>query len=98
MMDLSNYNKAEVLCTLFNRAVKTKQAWIGYQEMTKDEAAWELDANPECRFHELYGRPLHVDLSDMSKVEVHLYNFHNGPGLAERILKRLKPMETHQEE
>jgi hypothetical protein len=88
-MDLSKLHKADVLCQLWNRAKREIQMFQGYASMSVEEAQLELDVNPNEKWDYLYGRPLFIDLMDMTQVDLSPYDEHNGNQLGTKIISKM---------
>ena len=89
-MDISNFNKAEVLAALYNRA---KPQGIGLLHatpgpMTTQEAKQYLD-DGQTYFDYLKGRAMKIDLST-NEMRTGLYNHNNGDNAAETVLAEIK--------
>ena len=89
-MNIKNYNKAEVLAALYNKAevqgMGIFQAVSG--DMTQEEAEIIFKESPDKYFDYLKGRAMKVSLAQ-DEVETRLYNRYNGDGVAERIIEAL---------
>lgn len=89
-MDISNYNKAEILAALYNNA-RVQGMGIFQAEssdMTTEEAAKILEEDKSKYFDYLKGRVMKVDLST-NELDTQLYNRDNGENAAENIIKSL---------
>lgn len=88
-MDISKFDKADILAALYNRSKVQGLGFINAMpgDMTKDAAQTILDSG-QSRFDYLYGRVMKVNLSgpDMNTTG---YNRDNGEGAAERVLAAL---------
>lgn len=96
-MDISKFDKAEVLAALYNHARPQGMGYLHYtpKDMTVDEAR-KMIADIEEGGHRAYfdyvkGRVMKVGLykDDMSTV---LYNRDNGEGAAEHALEKLSKL------
>lgn len=88
MIDLTKYDKAEVLAILYNHS---KPQGMGFlqadsNQMTKEEAQKLLDGYKY--FDYLKGRIMKVDLSG-NELDPALYDRDNGQGAAERAISFL---------
>ena len=95
-MNIANYDKAEVLAALYNRA-KVQGIGVFRQpngNMSKDEAQAILDADQKNDrtpyFDYLNGRVMKVNLA-RDEVQTALYNRDNGIDAAETVLSLLSP-------
>lgn len=90
-MDISNYDKAEVLAALYNNA-KVQGLGILHaddSDMTREEASEILHKSPSKDFDYLKGRVMKINLSE-DEVDTRLYNRDNGDGAAEAAIMNLK--------
>jgi hypothetical protein len=89
-MDISNFDKASVLATLYNHSkvqgMGIFQAESG--EMTKEEAQKLLDESEDKYFDYLKGKVMKISLAD-DQLDTRLYNRDNGAGAAERAIAKL---------
>lgn len=85
-MDISKYNKAEVLAALYNNA-KSVEINCPHRNMTKRNASDLL--REKTYFECISGRMMKVDFSG-DKLDTSSYNQYNGEGAAERIISQLK--------
>jgi hypothetical protein len=90
-MDISKFDKADVLRLLYNNA---KPLGMGFlddtpEDMTKAQAQELLDAG-QTNFDYLYGRAMKIDLSG-DELRTDLYNRDNGQYAAECALLCLMP-------
>lgn len=85
-MDISKFNKAEVLAALYNNARGQGMGMIHYtqEKMTTEQAQQILD-DGETYFDYLQGRVMKVDLSG-DELNTRLYNRDNGENAAEKAL------------
>ncbi len=92
-MNISNYNKAEVLAALYNNARVQGMGFLHAQagDMTTEEAQHILDETPDKYFDYVSGRVMKVDLSG-DELRTHLYNRDNGDNAAEEIISKLTPV------
>lgn len=88
-MDISKYDKADVLRVLYNRAKVQGLGFLHWtpEDMTKVEAEELLQA--DLYFDYLFGRVMKVDLS-RDELDIRLYNRDNGPGAAEEAIEELE--------
>jgi len=95
-MDISKYNKADVLRLLYNRAKVQGMGALHARpgDMSKEEATdlinqrSSLHQRSRLYFDYLFGRVMKVDLSN-NELDTRLYNRDNGPGAAEKAIERL---------
>ncbi len=89
-MDISKYNKAEVLAVLYNNSKPLGLGMLHYdpKSMTKEEAQKLLDEG-FTYFDYVKGRVLKIDLST-NKLRTDLYNRDNGISAAEKAIATLK--------
>lgn len=95
-MDISKYNKADVLRLLYNRAKVQGMGFLQARpgDMTKEEATdlihqrSSLHQRSRLYFDYLFGRVMKVDLSN-NELDTRLYNRDNGPGAAEKAIEGL---------
>ena len=87
-MDISKYNKADVLMVLYNNARPQGLGLLHYKahDMTAKEA--ENHLKDQSYFDYLNGRVMKIDLSG-NDLKTHLYNRDNGPGSAEKAIAEL---------
>lgn len=90
-MNISKYDKAEVLAALYNGSRAQGMGFLSAknEQITKDEAAEILKTQTD--FDYLYGRVMKIDLSG-DELMTHLYNRYNGGNAAETIIGRLNPL------
>ena len=88
MIDISNYDKAEVLAALYNAARPQGMGFMHYDPtpMTTNEARRLLQENSD--FDYLKGRVIKVDLRG-SVINPHWYDRDNGEGAADVVIKSL---------
>ena len=90
MIDISDYNKADVLAALYNNSKSIGLVHLLYKEedMTKLEAKNIIDAG-QSYFDYLYGRVMKVVLKDDS-FDPAMYDRDNGPGAARAAIDSIK--------
>ena len=91
-MDISKYDKADVLRVLYDNAHPQGMGFLHFQpgNMSKEEAYKLLKAHPSVNsyFDYLSGRVMKVDLSG-NELDTGLYNRDNGPDAAEKAIASL---------
>jgi hypothetical protein len=91
-MDISGFNKAEVLAALYNGSRQQGMGFMherGASGMTVEQAQDELDKRKDKYFDYLHGRVMKIDLNG-DELETRLYDRDNGTGAAERIIGKLR--------
>ena len=90
MLNISNYNKADVLAALYNHSRPQGLGILHFEpkDMTKEEA--EALLKEYTYFDYLQGRVMKVDLASDIEFSPHLYDRDNGRGAAERAIKSLE--------
>jgi len=95
-MDISKYNKADVLRVLYNRSKVQGMGIFNAQfgDMSKEEAEAIIQSGisewaVNLYFDYLFGRVMKVDLSK-DELDTRLYNRDNGPGAAEKAIAVLE--------
>jgi hypothetical protein len=94
MIDISKYQKADVLRVLYNHAKPQGMGFLHYvtDDMTKEEAdeyvAFALKTDRELYFDYLKGRVMKVSLSS-SELNPGLYDRDNGVGAAAAAIAEL---------
>ena len=91
MINLTKYNKAEVLAVLYNHSKAQGLGILHFDSalMTKEEAQKLLnDCNARQYFDYVKGRIMKVDLSG-DELDPGLYDRDNGEGAAERAISTL---------
>lgn len=97
MIDISKFDKAEVLAALYNASKPQGLGFLHYtpEPMSREQAAELLEPPRDCpwplSFDYLKGRVMKVDLSGDSFNEWG-YDRDNGDGAASRALANLKPV------
>lgn len=93
MIDLTKYNKAEVLAALYNHSKSQGMGILHYtpEPMTKKEA--QVLLKRQRYFDYFNGRILKVDLSG-DELDPGLYDRDNGQGAAERAILTLTCLRT----
>ena len=88
MIDITNYDKAEVLAVLYNNSKVQGLVFLHAQDnkMSKEEAQTLL--NEATTFDYLYGKVMKIDLSS-NELNPWLYDRDNGEGAAEKAIKTL---------
>lgn len=88
-MDISKFDKADVLATLYNSAKPLGLGMLHYtpQPMMREEAQLMLDAG-QTYFDYVKGRVMKIDLS-VNELRTALYNRDNGADAAEIALSCL---------
>ena len=88
-MDISSFDKSQVLAALYNRARAQGMGLIHYTpaNMTQDEAQTLLDGG-QTYFDYHKGRVMKVSLAD-NELDTHLYNRDNGIGAAEEAINSI---------
>ena len=90
-IDISNYDKADVLAALYNNSKPLGMGFLHYtpEDMTHDEAANLLKERADYPYFDyVQGRVMKVDLgSDLLKTAC--YDRDNGEGAADRALTNL---------
>lgn len=91
MIDISQYDKADVLAALYNHARAQGFGYLQYSpaQMTREEADALLAGTPDKRFDYVQGRVLKVDLSGHD-LETRLYDRDNGEGSAQEAIETIK--------
>lgn len=90
MIDISNYDRADVLRVLYNNAKVQGMGFLQYEpgDMTYAEAVQYLAARKY--FDYLSGRVMKVDLSS-DELDPQLYDRDNGDGAAQSAISVLSP-------
>jgi hypothetical protein len=93
MIDISKFDKADVLRVLYNNSQPLGIGMLQFtpEDMTKEEAQAFLDAREEGKkiyFDYLKGRVLKVDLTG-DELDPWLYDRDNGSGAAERAISKI---------
>jgi hypothetical protein len=90
VMDISKLDKADVLATLYNRAMPLGMGMLHYtpEPMTREEAQVMLDESRDKYFDYVKGRVMKIDLSK-DELRTALFNRDNGPDAAENALAGL---------
>lgn len=90
-MNISNYNKAEVLAALYNNAIVMGLGFLhaDVSEMSVKEAEYLLDKSTNKYFDYVKGRVMKVNLAK-DELDTRMYNRDNGKGAAERIIEKLQ--------
>ena len=89
-MNISNFNKAEVLAALYNRAKPQGMGFLQYTPglMTTQDAQQILD-NGNTYFDYHNGRVMKIDLSS-NEMRTGLYNRDNGENAAENAIAAIQ--------
>ncbi len=96
-MNIANYDKAEVLAALYNRATPQGMSWLQSEEqdMTIHEArevlATYADTGVRPYLDYLKGRVMKINMSH-DEIDTRLYNRDNGKDAAEHVIEQLKPV------
>jgi len=87
-MDISKYDKADVLQVLYNNALTFPYPEVDFKpdNMSREEASDCLKHG--TYFDYLFGRVMKVDLSG-NELDTRLYNRDNGPNAAEKAIESL---------
>ena len=86
-MDISKFDKADVLRVLYNYAKPQGMGLLHYNsEVMAKEIAQAIIDTGQTYFDYLRGRVMKIDLST-NELKTALYNRDNGEGAAERLLK-----------
>jgi len=85
MIDLTKYDKADVLAALYNHAKAQGMGLLHYtpEDMTREQATIMLE-HSSC-FDYVHGRVMKVDLKG-DTLDPRLYDRDNGEGAAERAI------------
>lgn len=92
---ISDLNKADVLAALYNASRPLGLGFLHYtpNDMTRDEAQYEMRGNPSLYFDYLNGRVMKVDLSKDS-FDPWLYDRDNGQGAAAKAIDALRSKQS----
>ena len=91
MIDISSYNKGEVLAALYNNSKPLGMGFLHFdpKPMTIREGNAILETQTAFDYHK--GRVMKVDLSE-DQLDERLYDRDNGIGAAAKVISQLQPI------
>ena len=91
-MNISNYNKADVLAALYNASKPQGMGMLHFNpsKMTQEQAQEMLDSG-QTYFDYVQGRVMKIDLSG-DELDSYLYDRDLGQGACQRVIDSLSPV------